>query len=413
VPLDSARESSLPLRELPSAVWPSLKGEIGHQSWETSAYIGWLPTLLAPVAFLDRRRRRIVVFFAGLAAIALALATGGPLYTLHHLVFPMFRVPGRLMPLWAMSIAVLGAVGFDWLHDRITRGLTHQQSWAGRVVFALVFIVGAGIVTTDAFRYARAFAGIRPLHDMFAVSVPFSPSRFGRVLSLCENRLSTSELTGLAIPSVDGYNSYFLAGYAALSEQARGEEQAPQRTRFHRMGELGTIADFGVLHLLNVTEIVSCSPLDAPGLELVKQWGRFFLYRNHLALGRIAPLCTGANGRLAFDVPGCTEGVRTEVLTADMPNGQFRARLSVPSARVMFLSEPYYPERRAWVDGIETPVEQVSVALSAVKVGPGNHLIELRFVPTTLYLGTLISVGVAAAWAVARRRIGRSDFSRA
>jgi uncharacterized membrane protein YfhO len=77
----------------------------------------------------------------------------------------------------------------------------------------------------------------------------------------------------------------------------------------------------------------------------------------------------------------------------------------------MFLSEPYYPERRAWIDGVATPVQKVSVALSAVSVGPGTHLLELRFVPTTFYLGVLISVGVAGLWAVAQRRFGAgTDF---
>ena len=71
--------------------------------------MGWLPAALAPLA-LWSSRRRAAVFFAGLAALAMALATGGPLYRLHYALFPMFRIPGRLLGFWAIGVTVLGVI---------------------------------------------------------------------------------------------------------------------------------------------------------------------------------------------------------------------------------------------------------------------------------------------------------------
>jgi membrane protein YfhO len=152
-----------------------------------------------------------------------------------------------------------------------------------------------------------------------------------------------------------------------------------------------------------VTEILSCAPLNDPGFELIGQPDGFYVYRNHRAMGRINPICEGSGKRLAFGVPGCADGVELETLSADDPRGLVTARASLPAQRVLVFSESYYPERRAWVDGVETPIEKVSVALSAIHLDPGSHRIELRLVPTSLYYGALISVMTLVAWLTVRR----------
>jgi hypothetical protein len=408
ISLQSAVESSVTLSELPrTMLWPATTGGIEKQSWETSAYVGWPLMVLAPVALLVSRRRRIVVFFAVLGGTALALATGGSLYTLHHVVFPMFRIPGRLMGFWALSVAVLGALALDDIGARL-RG---RNRTVNRSVFspwiaasALLFVVIGGLVGWNVFRYARHFAKLERLSDRFAGSLPLTPSTFGRVFSICENRLHTSEITALGVPSVDGYNSYFLFDYARMAERERGDEPGSQRTSFPRMGGAQKIADPGVLDLLNVTEAVSCAPLDVPGFELMAQTDGFFVYRNHRAMGRINPICPAANGRLAFGVPGCGDGFEASIETADTPTGLVKARVSVPESRVLVFSEPFYPERRAWVDGVETPIEKISEGLSAVRVDAGSHDIALRLVPTSLYYGVALTAATMALWVAAIRR---------
>lgn len=399
IPLHSALESSLALNELPAIVFsPAADGALPKQSWETSAYVGWLLAALAPVAALAGQRRRAVVFFALVGGVTLALATGGPLYSLHHLAFPMFRIPGRLMCFWALSVAVLGAIALEWLSQRpADRGRPTWRSKASAARGLVVLLVAAGAIAFDVSAYARRFISVQPLHERFRAVAPLTPSPFGRVLSVCEGALHTTELTALGLNSVDGYNSYFLGDYAHLAERVRGEPPAEQRTAFPRMGETGSIADLGALSVLNVTEIVSCKPVDMPGLELIDRRDEFYIYRNHRASGLVAVAC--APGRQPQgDLGICNDDVLIKILRADTPTGELRFRVAQRTANLLWLAEPYYPERRAWVDGVETTVEKTHIALSAIHVGAGAHLIEMRFVPTSLYYGSIVSVCVLGLW---------------
>src|SRR6185369_35897 len=210
------------------------------------------------------------------------------------------------------------------------------------------------VVVSDVSAYAQHFVRVVPLNELFATSVPFTPSPYGRVVTLCENRLQTSELTALGLASVDGYNSYFLGDYGHLSEAARGERTSAQLKAFPRMGD-SPHPDPAVLNALNVTEIVSCEPLSQPGLELLMERSRFYLYRNTEAFGRVALRCGNERRALNELAGACKDDAAIEVLVADTPTGRLRFRVSSPVPRLLLLSEPYYPERRAWVDGVETP----------------------------------------------------------
>jgi hypothetical protein len=230
------------------------------------------------------------------------------------------------------------------------------------------------------------------------------------VLSVCENLLHTNEITALGIPSVDGYNSYFLQDYARLAERERGEPPNPGRSAFPRMGESRTIADRSVLDLLNVTDVIACQPDSVPGLTLRGRDEYFSLYRNEHARGRIVPACGTPNGASAFGIEECRDNVRIELLTADNPDGLVRARVMLPADQVLVFSEAYYPERQAWVDGAPVRIEKAAVALSAVRVPRGDHAVEFRFVPASLYYGGLISFAVCAGWFTLARRSPRSPW---
>ena len=93
-------------------------------------------------------------------------------------------------------------------------------------------------------------------------------------------------------------------------------------------------------------------------------------------------------------------GVRGAVTVHEADRADGRMRLTVLNAdpALLFLSEPYHPERRAWVDGEPRPVERVNVAFSGVRLAPGGHVVELRFVPRSLHWGLAISVLTGVVW---------------
>ena len=396
----AASESSIAVGDIWHTMFSAAPSDpIPAQLWETSAYIGWLLAALAPLALLAGKQRRTVVYCVFIGGTAIVLETGGALYRLHYAFLPMFRIPGRLMCFWSISLAILGAIALDWL------------AGASTIRRTLVLLVAGLVVATDLSSYARHFVRVEALTDRFATSVPFTPTRFGRVLSLCEDRIQTSELTALGLASVDGYNSYFLDDYAHLAELARGEQPADQHLAFPRIGTTRGAPNLDILSALNATEIIACEPMTAPGLELLLERPRFFLYRNTRARGRVAVRCENDLGSEAPIARACNEGTQVEVTSADTPTGRLRFRVAAPGPRTLLLSEPYYPERRAWVDGVATPVERADVALSAIHIGAGAHVVELRFVPTSLYVGAGVSAGVLALCAVAAlRRRTRSSL---
>src|SRR5262245_43133738 len=81
---------------------------------EAVSYVGWVLTAMIPLAFVDSARRRIALFLALIAGIALAIASVDlPFYRLHHAIFPGFRFPGRILFLATLSLAVLGGIGLE------------------------------------------------------------------------------------------------------------------------------------------------------------------------------------------------------------------------------------------------------------------------------------------------------------
>jgi uncharacterized membrane protein YfhO len=85
--------------------------------------------------------------------------------------------------------------------------------------------------------------------------------------------------------------------------------------------------------------------------------------------------------------------------------------VNAPTDGFLFFSEPFYPERRASIDGHTVPLLRANLAFTAVAVPAGAHDVELRYVPSRFYLGSVISSVTAAGYASVfvrrRRRKGR------
>ncbi len=111
---------------------------------------------------------------------------------------------------------------------------------------------------------------------------------------------------------------------------------------------------------------------------------------------------------LLLDTTPCG-GVRGAVTVHEADRADGRMRLMVQNAdpALLYLSEPYHPERRAWVDGEPRPVERVNGAFSGVRLDPGAHVVELRFVPRSFHWGLVISVLAGVAWIGANRWASR------
>jgi hypothetical protein len=112
----------------------------------------------------------------------------------------------------------------------------------------------------------------------------------------------------------------------------------------------------------------------------------------------------GMEQSLVIDGAPCEIRGTVTVAEMNLPDGAVRLTVETQEPALVFLSEPYYAERRVWVDGEEATLERVNVALSGVRVGPGIHVVELRFVPLSMYLGLSFGGVAIVGWITAARR---------
>jgi uncharacterized membrane protein YfhO len=64
----------------------------------------------------------------------------------------------------------------------------------------------------------------------------------------------------------------------------------------------------------------------------------------------------------------------------------------------VFLSEPFYPERVALVDGQPVQARKANLAFMAVPVPAGRHRLELRYVPSSFNTGLGVTALTMVAW---------------
>jgi hypothetical protein len=103
-------------------------------------------------------------------------------------------------------------------------------------------------------------------------------------------------------------------------------------------------------------------------------------------------------------VEPCEASVPATVLVRDRVDGQMVVEVNAPRDGVVFFSETYYPDRRAWVDGKRIPRMKVDLAFTAVRVPAGHHRIELRYDLRALWIGLSLSVLTLLVWLVTERR---------
>jgi hypothetical protein len=100
----------------------------------------------------------------------------------------------------------------------------------------------------------------------------------------------------------------------------------------------------------------------------------------------------------------CAGEGRVDVRVMDQPDGRVVAAVDATTDGYVFFSEPYYTERRAEVDGRGVPMVRANLTFTAVAVPAGRHEVELRYRPSSFYLGSIVSVATAAGYAFVHLR---------
>jgi hypothetical protein len=552
IPYEEAVANGWSVRDLAGLFWPFVGVEAEPAVRflaDRATYVGWVLACAAPFAFLDRAGWRLAVFFALLAAVAVAMALGDtlPFYRAHHALFPGLREPGRFLFLATVALAGVGGLGLVSLTGAVARrewrrllapasatvvvltaasavalsqgegsvAPVHGWPWLpaamlavlaavpalaarGRVRVALVAALCASVV--DVTTYSSSPDNTSPVRAQDEIRRWLGPADRGRVLSVCENRLAAGGVLLAGRGSLSGLGGVRLRDYAEWLEMLGSSERPSDR-----VGTYGVRRD--MLDAANVTTVVACEPLDAPGLTLVSEVDGLLAYRNEAAWPRAVWACDAealprvevarrlrrgrfeAAGVLADrpvvnvrwgegvdeaargaaerdyrlmepvhreettwryvlhdasrdnvlalvsdpaveDTSGldrgsgavlsdqavipegrgseierlvgaaaCPEAAQVAIRALDRPDGQVTAEVEAPAPGFLLLSEPYYPERRAFVDGQPVEALEANLAFTAVPVPAGRHRVELRYIPTGFRTGLLVSAATVAVWA--------------
>jgi hypothetical protein len=556
-----ASRMTLSMGDFVAAVFPNALRTPDH----TSLFLPLGLLACAPLAWVNRghRRQASCALLMALAALGLAMADTFPFYRLHYALLPQFRAPTRLLFFGTVGVAVLGGFGLDTLLRRARHAVAEAGRWiawvpamagGGLLVFAAVKVggintmagvfgtppsvvatqaivllglgilvrrhharlVGVGMVlliVIEGLVFATPLVGIRDLDQPVGMDrlLAHTPSR---VLSLCENAISASDLAMAGIANTDGFGGIYLDHYTRFLTLVRsGSADGEHASRLGGGPSLPKRMD--LLDYLNVSHVITCEPIQSTRLTLVDRLGSTYLYENvnvkpragltclttprssEAIIRRLQRMAYDASGRLQALPPqvnirwadGLSERERMDAelryqlvrvqrnqentwryslldgsmaniralvsdpLTADthginrreakvvppdtdieetlepgmeqslvidgapceirgtvtvaemnLPDGAVRLTVETQEPALVFLSEPYYAERRVWVDGEEATLERVNVALSGVRVGPGIHVVELRFVPLSMYLGLSFGGVAIVGWITAARR---------
>ena len=109
-------------------------------------------------------------------------------------------------------------------------------------------------------------------------------------------------------------------------------------------------------------------------------------------------------------VEPCDAPVPATILVQDRTDGRMIVEVNAPRDGVVFFSETYYPDRRAWVDGKRTPHMKADLAFTAVRVPAGTHRVELRYDAGALWAGAALSAVSLLVWLLTERRVRVASF---
>ncbi|MFZ1947961.1 MAG: hypothetical protein WAW06_10490 [bacterium] len=180
-----------------------------------------------------------------------------------------------------------------------------------------------------------------------------------------------------------------------------------------------------ILRLTNVKYVVTNSRVDHPALSLDRSFGQVMVYRNRGYLPRAfmvhnAVVAESDSAALeiimgqGFDPASTVVLAEGEPLSGGAPGGESATIETYTPGRVvvrtvsrspgyLFFSENYLPYWKARVDGRPAPLVRADVAMRAVYLEPGDHVVEMKYTSRWYVIGLWIFVAscVAVAASVA------------
>ena len=87
-----------------------------------------------------------------------------------------------------------------------------------------------------------------------------------------------------------------------------------------------------------------------------------------------------------------------QLVLTEFSDTKLKGNINVKRRGILYLSIPYERGWSVYVDGKKTSTKKVFDAMLGAEIGPGEHVVELRYFPDGLGKGIVISISAAIAF---------------
>ncbi|MGC8797453.1 MAG: hypothetical protein ACP5PK_02130 [candidate division WOR-3 bacterium] len=421
--------------------------------WETASYLGIAPILLALIGIIGSRHK-LRWHFAILALVALLLALGGytPLYRLVFEILPgfnRFRIPARFIGMFTVAVAFFAGLGTDTLlqgRARMRQVLLPGLCLLGYGVIILLLLL-TGVLTkiftglsesrnlTNALNQSLLFLGLTagallsgwltikyqrngPLFVALLTAITFADLyQFGHRFNLgsvrpddfyprrpfIEQLIRESQQSPFRINARAGqymilqrnegllWQLELLEGYTPLKLTDYVTFDIPRS----RKNDLLNVRYQIAVDSFNQTLRLELNPHALPRVWLADSWVIIpdrqeilkllaetdFDYIRIALLEKNPGLITASDSRPAGSVTIIARN-----------NDQLKIQADLTRPAVLMVSEIYYPEWRATLDGKPVEILRADYCLRAVALPAGRHMVNFYYDRGLINIGITISL---------------------
>jgi hypothetical protein len=382
---------------------------------EVCGYVGRLTLVLAICALVGLRSRK-AFWFGGLALFALLGAMGTFVARVLYFHFPGLGQAGgfgRLLCVYTFAVAVLGAMGAEWLVSALGRS---RSSLLAAQVAPLAPLMAALLIAVEVGTWGRGFLPLSPRTRVYPATeltrrlVDFCRNG-DRVLAVTRRDAWTiNRLPGALLPpnaataygynDVQGYDSLYPATYAEYASSLAPDGYTPITN-----GNMVLVDDPSAIGLNGaaVRWVVLAADAPAPGAALVERLRSdgCVLYENLAAKRQLSGADTGRGSEA--EAPLDSTGDPAQV-----------AARAGPGQSVVAVQRTIWPGWQTFAGGRPAVATRHGSLTTMVRVANGAERVEMVYRPASFAVGaflSLVALSVMAGWvACARgRNRGRAD----
>ncbi len=402
--------------------YPALDPNLGIY-WEQIGYLGILPIFLIIYLIINNKslfKKYFNLTLVLIISLILTFGRGSPLAFIFKLPgFNLFRSPSRFIVLTTFSLSIFAGLGFDQF----------ILKYKYKILPILLMI----LISIDLWKFGHNY------HPIVSVNKLQTPPQIVNILKkLPKGRIYTTkhtELTWNKIMTTSGWQNvkpflYFRNSLNANSnlfyDIPHSWDNSGMRTRRYQVYKNAQTSK--LIDLSASKYIISTNPIiNIDNLTLINtitsqspQLDNYYLYKNNNSVPRIRLI----SDYQTYDNPQDfikklnqpNFDINKTVLLEKPINKQFKPIaqsdikiimdqnqvLKIQSNNdqdaILLVADSYYPGWKALIDNQETNIIVANINQRAIILPKGNHTIEFKYHPSSLYIGMIISLIGIIIW---------------